>query len=538
MSLDDLPSFFNSTPVSELTTASELVNMKIDFDAAFIEQLVEFCKTHKYQAAMVSQNRPILAAWNDAVISISDRNVQGFEMDDLFRLLISDEVQNDLNLAAKAERQDVVVTESGEKIGYKVVVSHEPGYPKAAYFRLTTVATAEVVNLDRGITDVFAGKHDGSMFEYPGFFNSKTFDEMLRFSTDIKASDVTVQPSRPVFARIGAEYLPITTRPLNTDEIERIVNHIYGPSGSAEVLGGYALDPAHEVFVKRVGRTRFRVNITGGRAQGGSSAEISLRMLPTVPIKLDLLKLEPELIDAVTNADEGLVLITGPTGSGKSTTMASFNRFILETQHVKIIEFSQPIEFIYDGVDAPNGTIWQTAAMEHIKNFNAESIFALCVANGMRRNPDIIIIGECRDVETMQNAVSASQSAHKVITTMHSPSVAETIRRAVNMFPHSSREQMAMDIMEQLRVICSQKLVPHREGGRVAVREYMVFGDQVRDAFLKEDVKNWPRLVRRLLAEEKAIGQTMAKGAMKLLRAGAITEKTYEKVASKGLGII
>jgi defect-in-organelle-trafficking protein DotB len=538
MTLDDLTSFFNATPVSELTSAGEHINMKVDFNDVFVDSFVEFLFDRKYVAAMISQDRPILAAINEGIVAVSDRSVLSFEMDDLFQLLITAEVQNDLGLAGKAEREDVVTTSTGQQISFKVIVSFEPGYPKAIYIHVLGTDAVDEFNIDRDLGSPFAAKHDGSMYQYEGFMVEKTFDDMLRWTTNQKASDITVQPGIPIFARIGSEYLPVTEIPLNTDEIDRVVRHIYGPSGPAEILGGSALDPAHEVFVKRVGRTRYRVNITGGRFRGTSSAEISLRTLPTIPIKLSELLIEAELVRNVLRSKTGLVLFGGATGSGKSTLMSSFIRDMMENaeSNLKILEFSSPIEFIYDGVIAPRATIWQTTLGKELIAAEGASEFAEALRNAMRRNPDVIVIGEARDTDTMQATISASMSGHQVLATMHCATVDEVIQRAVGMFPPNIRYQMSLDIMQQLRVACTQKLVERVGGGRVAVREFMVFGHEIRAAFLREPIENWPRLVRSMLAEEKAIGQSMTRGAMKLLRAGQISEKTFEEVAGKGIG--
>ncbi len=538
MTLDDLPSFFNATPIYELTSAGETIDMKVDFNADFITSIVEFLSARKYAAAMLSQERPILGAVTGGPTIISERSVLSFEMDDLLRLLITDEAQNDLNLAGKSEREEIAISSTGQQIAYKIVVSFEPGYPKAVYFQILGTDAVDEFNVVRELDGQFAVKHTGAMFTYSGFMVEKTFDEMLRFTTDQKASDITVQPGIPVFARIGADYLPVTETPLNTDEIDRIVRHIYGPSGPAEVLGGAALDPPHEVFVKRVGRTRFRVNITGGRYRGTSSAEISLRALPTIPHKLGSLNIEPALIRNVIRSKTGLILFGGATGSGKSTLMSSFTRELLEApnSNMKIVEFSEPVEFIYDGIERTRATIWQTNLGKELIAHYGTSDFAEALKNAMRRNPDLIIIGEARDIETMQATISASMSGHQVFATMHCATVDEVIQRAVGMFPPDVRYQMSLDIMQQLRVACTQKLVEKVGGGRVAVREFMVFGHEIRAAFLREDPSQWPRMVRGMLAEERAIGQTMTQGAMKLYRAGQITEETFEEVAGKGRG--
>lgn len=540
MNLDELPSIIHGTDPGEIVTFSSEIDMKRTLDDSFIESLVEFCKFNKLSAAALVKDRKVLAIHEEQVVAISSRPVMEFEADDIFET--TNAVDRDAALAAtgKFEVDDLVVTQDNVEIPFKRVYSERNGLGRIFYVRLDGITThAETYAEQRLSDDPFAGRHNGTFFEYDNYLNEKKFDDMLRWATEQKASDISLQPNIPVMAQIGSEIVPITRIPINTDEIDRIVRHVSSQSGPAEVLGGAALDPAHEVFIKKKGRIRFRVNITGGRSYGGSSAQISIRSLPTMPVDIKLLDLEPELIHAATSPEMGLVLFCGPTGSGKSTTMSSLVRYKVELPNgnIKVLEFSQPIEHVYDGIIMPSSFVFQTTVGQELRDPDGGSDFAYAVKNAMRRKPHWIIIGESRDTETMQNTLAASQTGHLVLSTMHATSVANTIRRAVNMFPESVRQQMAIDIMEQLRLICVQKLIPKIGGGRIAIREFMVFGEEIREKFLREETKKWPSLTRRLFAEKSVIGQSMNEAALRALMAGQITEEAYEKAAATGIDV-
>lgn len=387
----------------------------------------------------------------------------------------------------------------------------------------------------------FAGLHDGSVFDCGTRFGPDEFDAMLSWGEERKVSDVTLQPDTPAMADIGGRLVPITTKPLTSDEIEEIVRYVYGKNGPAEVMGGFDLDPSHEIRLRGYGMKRYRVNVTGGRMVGGKGMQVTVRALPGSPIDYRQLGVEPEIV-ANIRPEQGLILFTGPTGSGKSTLQASMIRKMVEDPNgnEKVLEYSSPIEFVYDDVRMPSSVVFQTHAGRDLRprspDYDERLIFSHCVRNAMRRKPTIIVIGEARDKATIEAAVEAGLTGHLVFSTMHTIGVGETLRRAVMPFPDDSRRGMAVDIMESLRMIVTQLLLPRIGGGRVACREFMVFGRDVREAFLREDHDQWPRLSRRLLAEERALGRTMAQSALGLLGRGLIDEAVYERVAARGRG--
>lgn len=394
-------------------------------------------------------------------------------------------------------------------------------------------------NKNKKTNNPFATSHDGSVFDVGSFFTRDNFDDLLIWAAEHKASDITLETGKVGLAEIAGKLINITGRVLSHAELEDVVRYVYAENGPAEIAGGFDLDPSHEVTIN--GKMhRYRVNITGGRSAGGNKGwQLTIRSLPASPIPIEQLNIEPDIIKN-WRPEQGMILVTGPTGSGKSTLLSSGIRMLVENPDAneKILEYSRPIEYVYDEVIMPSSSVHQVEVGKDLRPrgvsaHEEQSVFAYGVRNALRRKPTIILIGEARDRATIEAVVEASLTGHLVYSTMHTIGVGETLRRAVMPFPDSIRRSMAVDIMESLRMIVSQLLLPRKGGGKVGCREYMVFGREIREQFLKENIDNWPRLARRMLAEERAIGSTMAKSALKLLWDGLIDEATYERVAGK-----
>lgn len=380
----------------------------------------------------------------------------------------------------------------------------------------------------------FAKGHDGSYFDLDVRMSEDNFDDLLLWANDHKVSDVTIQSTEPVYADIGGLIVPITRRPLTHPEVETIVRYVYGENGPAEIKGGHDLDPSHEIKkVNEKGRLRFRVNITGGRMPGGDALQITIRTLPEIPLDINTLGIEQDILDNFRPKD-GMVLVTGPTGSGKSTLLSSGIRMIIENPDAneKILEYSKPVEYVYDKVDHPSSSIFQTEVGRHLRpkshEGDEESEFAYCVRNALRRKPTIIMIGEARDKATIQAAIEASLTGHLLYTTMHTIGVPETLRRAVMPFPGDERHAIAIDIMSSLRMIVTQILIPRIGGGKVGCREYMVFDYDTRTKLLEIPVDDWPNATRHMLDEGQVVGRSMASSARILRDEGKIDDKTLQ----------
>ena len=383
----------------------------------------------------------------------------------------------------------------------------------------------------------FAVEHDGSVFPCYGHFDASNFDDFLIWAQQRKVSDITIQTGSEVLAEVSGRVFRMTDCTLSANSVESIVRHVYGENGPAEIHGGVDLDPSYDIRTKDGEYMRFRVNITGGRIAKGLGIQISIRPLPGLPIEISQLDVEPEIV-ANFRPRQGMVLVTGPTGSGKSTLLASGIRMIVEKPDAneKVLEYSVPIENVYEGITMPSSSVFQTHAGIHLRPRNEAgigSLFAYCIRNALRRNPTIIVIGESRDKATMEASVEAALTGHLLYTTMHTMGIGSTIRRAVMPFKDSSRQTVATDIMESLRLIVSQILVPKIGGGQVACREFMVFDEATREEFHREHVDNWPTFARQLLLDGRVIGRTLHEAAHALVSSGKISEEVCDRIANR-----
>ncbi len=279
------------------------------------------------------------------------------------------------------------------------------------------------------------------------------------------------------------------------------------------------VDTHYEFRPNRFERYRYRVNGTGCQVEGHEGLQLTLRTIPTTPPSIDAMGLEEEILNAYAPL-EGVVYVTGATGSGKSTLLASMVRSLVENTegHRKVLTYEAPIEFVYDGLDMPSSVVSQSEIPRHLPNFAAG------VRNALRRKPGLILVGEARDAETISAVLEAALTGHPVYTTLHTTGVAETIRRLVTTYPAEERQGRTIDIIETLRLIIWQKLVPTVEGQRVALREFLVFNEEVRDRLLACDPDAVTQRTRELLRE---FGQPILVDAKRKLEKGLISERTY-----------
>lgn len=354
-------------------------------------------------------------------------------------------------------------------------------------------------------------------------FTKDEMDKMLVYCYQHQASDITLQTGEPVFAEIHGCLYKLTKRKLTNSEVGELLNGIYGPNGTTQILSGKDVDTHYEVRPSRAERYRYRVNGTGCQVEGHDGLQLTLRSIPALPPTLESLNLEPELLANIA-PDEGVVYVTGSTGSGKSTLLAAIIRYITEQEqgHRKVLTYESPIEFVFDSVAKPSSVVSQSEIPRHLPNFAAG------VRNALRRKPRLILVGEARDPETISAVMEAALTGHPVYTTLHSNGVSEVMRRLVTTFPSDERHGRAIDIIETIRLIIWQKLVPTVDGKRVALREYLVFDEKVRDILLDKDPETLTAETRKLLKER---GQPMIVDAKKKLDEGYISEREYKILA-------
>ena len=364
----------------------------------------------------------------------------------------------------------------------------------------------------------------------PARFTGRDSKDLLLHCVKVNASDITIQTDEQILIEVYGKLHRITKRRLTSSEVNEIVSELYGnESGIAKLNGGSDLDYAYEVRPERNVRLRFRVNATAISVQGHTGVQLTIRTIPGVPPDIKSMNVQKEVL-ANFAPKQGLVLITGATGSGKSTLLAGGLRMLCEdpNSHRKILTYEAPIEFVYDEVDKPTTVICQTEIGRHLKTF------ADGVRNALRRKPMVILVGEARDAETIGECVTASMTGHLTYSTVHSNGVADTIRRMVNVFPEGEKHARAIDIVTALKMIVSQMLIPSTDGKRIALREYMVFNEEIVDKMLSAGVDNMTLIARQLV---KTHGQTFLSDATEKFKEGLIDKEQYSKISALSKGM-
>ena len=369
----------------------------------------------------------------------------------------------------------------------------------------------------------------------PQRFTAEEMDAVIVQCYKLGASDITFQTNEAVFAEIHGQLHRLTRRTLNNAEVSDMLNYIYGPNGTTQLLSGRDVDTHYEVRPTRTERFRFRVNGSGCLVDGHDGIQITLRTIPGLPPTVEQLEIGPDLLSALT-PDEGVVYVTGATGSGKSTLLAAIIRHIVEQEdsHRKVLTYESPIEFVFDGIVKPSSIVSQSEIPRHLPSFAAG------VRNALRRKPRLILVGEARDQETIAAVMEAALTGHPVYTTLHSNGVAEVMRRLITTFPADERHGRAMDIIETVRLIIWQRLVPTVDGKRTPLREYLVFDDAIRDILLESPLEEVTATARRLLKEH---GQPLLVDAERKFKEGLIDERLFrylqlsEENADKDAGL-
>jgi twitching motility protein PilT len=292
-------------------------------------------------------------------------------------------------------------------------------------------------------------------------------DRFLRLMTSRGASDFHLTVGRPPMLRVAGTMEPIRYRSLAEADYVELVRPIVPDNLWEEFSASGDTDLSYEV----PGLARFRVNLF--RQQRGSGAVF--RVIPTKIMTLEELGM-PEQVRRLAALEGGLALVTGPTGSGKSTTLAAIMNLINETRNYHIITIEDPIEFVH-----PNKKclIHQREIGGHATSF-AEALKA-----AGREDPDLILVGEMRDLETISMALSAAEKGTIVFGTLHTNNAAKTIDRIISVYPASEQEGIRNVLGEALRAVVAQQLIPKIGGGRVAAIEILfsspAIGNMIRE---------------------------------------------------------
>ena len=281
--------------------------------------------------------------------------------------------------------------------------------------------------------------------------------ELLMFMTKKGASDLHIKPMRPPLLRIQGRLIPVKSAPLKPNEVEQMLCSILTPKQKDIFEKTLSVDLGYGI----PGVARFRANLF---YQRGTIAGV-FRRVPFDIQNVTELNL-PDVIGSFTDFPGGMVLVTGPTGSGKSTSLAALIQKIAQTRSCHVVTIEDPIEFLFSDDKA---TISQREVGTDTLNFKE------ALRNCVRQDPDVIMVGEMRDLETMATAITAAETGHLVFSTLHTNNAAQTIDRIIDAYPVDQQHQVRSQLALVLRAIVSMQLINHADGNsRMPVCEIMV----------------------------------------------------------------
>jgi twitching motility protein PilT len=297
--------------------------------------------------------------------------------------------------------------------------------------------------------------------------SARRIDRFLKLTADRGASDLHLAAGRPPMLRIGGELDTLRYRLLDDTELEGLLRPICRDAQWRRLQEEGECDFAYEV----AGLARFRVNFF--KQQLGLAA--AFRIIPTEVVTLEQLGL-PEAVRQVARYPAGLILVTGPTGSGKSTTLAAIIDMINKTRAVNMITIEDPVEFVHRN----------RRAVIHQREVGGHTLdFASAVHASLREDPDVVVVGELRDAEVIDTALHAADAGLLVMGTLHTNSAAKTLDRMLSAFPAERRDGIAKTLSATLRAVIAQQLVRRANGGRVAALE-ILFANPAVSAAIRE----------------------------------------------------
>jgi twitching motility protein PilT len=283
-------------------------------------------------------------------------------------------------------------------------------------------------------------------------------DDLLRYAVRMGASDLHLTASMPPTYRLHGALRPMDeVGKLDNETLRNLVYGILTQTQREQFEAEHELDTSHEI----AGVGRFRVNVC---LQRGTVA-VALRPIPNQVPELSALGL-PDAVGMFAHLRRGLVLVTGPTGSGKSTTLASLIDVINRTRPLHVVTVEDPIEFIHDHKRA---IVTQREVGPDTRSF------AEALRRALRQDPDVILVGEMRDLETIATALTAAETGHLVLATLHTQDAPSTIDRVIDVFPPTQQEQIRIQLASSLVGVVTQQLVPTEDGqGRHVAAEVLV----------------------------------------------------------------
>ncbi|MDD5252642.1 MAG: type IV pilus twitching motility protein PilT [Candidatus Omnitrophota bacterium] len=327
--------------------------------------------------------------------------------------------------------------------------------------------------------------------------------DLLVMCIDKGASDLHITENEPPILRIDGRLVRTELEKFNKPDLKKMVYGVLSNSQKEIFERELELD----FSLALPGLDRFRVNI---HTQKGS-VEAAFRRIPLEIPTVEGLNL-PKIIVDLANKSNGLVLVTGPTGMGKTTTLAAMINHINSERECLITCIEDPIEFVYTN---------KKSVVKQREVYSDTHSFAQALRHALRQDPNVIVVGEMRDLETISTALTAAETGHLVLATLHTPDAPQTIARIIDVFPPHQQQQVKMQLSDCLQGVVSQLLLPHLSGkGRVLCTEVMVATPGIRNLIREQEIEQIPTLMQT--GSQHGM-HTMDKSLKELHQKGSIT---------------
>jgi len=337
--------------------------------------------------------------------------------------------------------------------------------------------------------------------------------QLLAFTVKNGASDLHLSAGLPPMIRVDGDVRRINVDPMDHELVHGMVYDIMNDKQRKAYEEYYETDFSFEI----PGLARFRVNAFNHNRGAGAV----FRTIPSKILSLEDLK-APKIFEEISDTPRGIVLVTGPTGSGKSTTLAGMINFVNENHYGHVLTIEDPIEFVHES----------KKCLINQREVHRDTLgFSEALRSALREDPDVILVGEMRDLETIRLALSAAETGHLVFGTLHTSSAAKTIDRIVDVFPAAEKEMVRSMLSESLRAVISQTLMKKIGGGRVAAHEIMLGTPAIRNLIRENKIAQMYSAIQT----GQSLGmQTLDQNLQEMLNKGLISkDEAMKKAANK-----